>query len=425
MPQKSFFIQVHGCKVNRYEAQALREAWLAQGLAEADSPETADMAALLTCAVTAAGAADGRSAARSLSRRCARTLVTGCAATVEPDSFRQLAGVEVIPNAAKTRLLCPGNRTEPAPEFFSLSASVLSRALVAVQDGCSNRCRYCIVPAARGPARSRPLPDILAEARRLALAGHAELVLTGVNLSAWREEGGDLWDLAQALEDALSDLENPPRLRLSSLTPKLLTSRALRAFSRFGQGGLVVPHAHVSLQSGSPDVLRAMGRDPEGPARLAEFCRAVADFDFPFGLGADVLVGFPGETESFFSDTMGLLERLPFTTLHVFPYSKRPGTPAASLPGQVEGPLLRARAALARQTGQEGARAFAAHVAARGRVLEVVAEKPGEGVSAEYLTVRLDPPLDPGLFGPGRPGPLVRVAAREARDESVWGGPVA
>lgn len=363
----SFALVTFGCKVNRYESHALREAWLGRGLREEDE-KRAGTVCVATCAVTAKGVADARAAIRRVRRENpdAAIIVTGCAAQVFAEEFRKMDGVSlVVPQQEKARLLqlekngraaggiVPGGSMPGAPDVFppfSVAGCDRSRAVLKVQDGCSHRCTYCIVPLTRGRSVSRDPADTLAEARRLLDAGFREIVVNGINLAQYgRDRAGshDFWDLVALLDKELaSEWAGRARLRLSSLEPGQLGAKALDVL---GNSSLVAPHLHISLQSGSREVLRRMGRGHYDADILPRFCDDLAAVFPVFGLGADILAGFPGETEEEAAESERFLENIPFTYAHVFPYSRRPGTPAASWPGQVESAVKKARAARLRE----------------------------------------------------------------------------
>ena len=347
-----------GCKVNQYETHALREAWLAAGHVEALDIADAEYIFVNSCAVTAKAVADVRSAVHRANRAApqAAIVVTGCAAQVMRDDLASLPGVVLVTPQSEKALLrefTPSNNMPRAKKNaqsafppFSISSYDRSRAVLKVQDGCSHRCAYCIVPLARGPSRSRPPREAAAEAHRLLEAGFRELIVNGVNLSQY---GGDIrppldfWDLLHFLERELApEWHGEARLRLSSLEPGQLTQKALDTLSA---SRLVAPHIHLSLQSGSPVILRRMGRGHCSPALLEVFFRQLHSIWPLFGLGADILTGFPGETEENAMETKDLCAALPFTYGHVFPYSPRPGTAAAAWPDQISGAVRKKRAA--------------------------------------------------------------------------------
>ena len=378
---RSFFLVTMGCKVNQYESQALREAWSAQGVVAARDVRDAQTVCISTCAVTANAVADARAAVRRIHRDNpeAEILVTGCAAQAMPHEFYDLPGVvRVIPQKRKELLLhyadalsssscghedaalsgsSGGNPSVYPP--FAIFDYDRSRAVLKVQDGCSHHCTYCIVPLTRGASRSRPQEETLAEAERLLDAGFRELVLNGINLSQYGREFAspyDFWDLVALLDKTLAlQWEGRVRIRLSSLEPGQLGPKALDVL---GNCSLVAPHLHLSLQSGSRSVLRRMGRGHYDPGLLPGFCTDLAKIFPRFGLGADILAGFPGETEEDAAETEALCKLLPFSYAHVFPYSRRPGTPAAEWLDQVDAQTKKERAARLRVILQRKSRTF-------------------------------------------------------------------
>ena len=319
---------------------------------------------------------------------------------------------------------------------FAVSGYNRARAVIKVQDGCSHFCTYCIVPLARGRAVSRSPEDVLQEVQRLLKAGFTEITLSGINLSqyAWqnnnddtqRSTGGfnqpptqesftpsaifrpfipgkkrlDFWDLLVFLEQHLtaspnhnaenaaslnpSFVSSPFRLRISSLEPGQLDQRALNILS---QSKLICPQLHISLQSGSPGVLKRMGRGHYNPTSLLEFCVELKKKWPQFGLGADLLVGFPGETDEEFEQTKSLVQALPFTYAHVFPFSARPGTKAASFPHAVPKPVRTKRAASLRKIIEKKKQAFLEFLLAQGKPLHMVLEsrENGLGVCEYYV----------------------------------------
>lgn len=402
----SFHITTLGCKVNQYESQALREAWLELGWRETLRPANADVLVVNSCAVTAAAVADVRTAVRRLHAEAplAKIIITGCSAQVVADQMLILPGVVALvgnaqkelftkkPQAFFTSLEKVGRLIQPLTPFphpqeikiappnfpdLHIGSYTRARAVLKVQDGCSHGCTYCIVPLARGPARSRPPKEVLAELSRLLEAGFREIILSGINLRQYSagpiatpgnlqeypkngpqnapQNNGvgslaprdfDFWDLLHFLEENLAEKwQGKARLRLSSLEPGQLNARALKLFAK---SHLICPHLHISLQSGSPSVLRRMGRGHYDPASLLDFCAALREIWPFFALGADFLMGFPGESGAEFEETFNLAKALPLTYAHVFPFSPRPGTAAAGMENQVPKDLRAQRAAAIR-----------------------------------------------------------------------------
>lgn len=359
--RKTFALVTFGCKVNQYESHALREAWLAEGFHEA-SDRDAKTVCITTCAVTSKGVADARAAIRRVHRENpeAGIIVTGCAAEVFAEEFRKIEGVSrVVPHHGKACLLRLGetlaaeDRAVAKPDAsertyppFTVNGYDRSRAILKVQDGCSHHCTYCIVPLTRGPSVSRAPGETLAEARRLLDAGFREIVVNGINLAQYGRDFAkphDFWDIVALLDAELApEWAGRARLRLSSLEPGQLGAKALDVLSK---SSMIAPQMHLSLQSGNREVLRRMGRGHYDAGILPEFCTMLTSVFPVYGLGADILSGFPGETESQAAENEAFLASLPFTYAHVFPYSKRPGTPAALWPEQVASTVKKERAA--------------------------------------------------------------------------------
>lgn len=429
----TFYIATLGCKINQYESQAVREAWLRQGGEESDAPERADVVLVNSCAVTAKAVADLRAAVRRLRRAAPDCflVVTGCAAEVLERELAGTPGVSaVVPQRRKDTLIRLGlssltaascsagssaKRQEPllplpglqepavsldgVPEPavpaaakekeatalfppFAVSAYDRSRAVLKIQDGCSHRCTYCIVPLTRGAARSREFEEALKEAERLLAAGFREITLSGVNLRQygrdWADRSGvpgDFWDFLGRLDAALSPLwAGKARLRISSLEPGQLGQKAL---DTLGASRMTAPHLHISLQSGSPAVLRRMGRGHYRPEELTDFLAGLRAIWPLFGLGADILTAFPGESEAEFEEGLAFCRNLPLSYAHVFPYSRRPGTAAASMPGHLSSGIKKERAALLRDMAREKKQAFTQSLTRHPR-LQVVFEDRGE-----------------------------------------------
>ncbi|WP_300772285.1 MiaB/RimO family radical SAM methylthiotransferase [uncultured Desulfovibrio sp.] len=358
-----FHLLTFGCKVNQYESQALREAWQRQGGEECDDPALADIVCVNSCAITAKGERDARAALLRLRRIApqARLVLTGCAA--------QLAGVLapvrrrgaqqpqptadlIIPQADKARLLdalLPSLATDgqQAPQDmttssvqgfppFAIDGFRRARPVLKVQDGCEHRCTYCIVPLTRGRCRSREPQAILAEARRLLRAGHAEIMISGINLRQYgrdKPEFGDFWSLLVWLDQQLApEFAGKARLRISSLEPGQLDSRGVDSLLSCR---LVCPHLHISLQHASHQVLRRMGRGHYRAEALQQAVQALSVHWPVMGLGADIILGFPGETEADVDCLLDFVAATPFSYAHVFPYSSRPGTAAAGFAGHI------------------------------------------------------------------------------------------
>lgn len=396
-----------GCKTNQFESAAMQESLQGAGYTVVPFDAGADLVIVNTCTVTSATDAQSRNLirrARRLNDRC-RVIVTGCYAQVAPEALQNLPGVSlVIGNEEKQRLLefLGRNHAEQRIEVSDIRAvdSVClppltsfagrSRAFVQIQNGCDAFCSYCIIPYARGSSRSAPAADILGQINELVGSGYQEIVLTGIHIGGY---GADL-DPVLSLNDLVCRIERETRLlrlRLGSIEPTELSDALLTTLSR---SRIACPHLHIPLQSGDDAVLQRMGRTYgcEAFAAVVERARqALPDA----AICLDVITGFPGETDAEFDNTYAFIEGLPVTDLHVFPYSRRPGTPAATLPGQVAAQTSKERAARLRALADSKRRGFAEQYI--GVELEVIVESAAgdgllKGVSRNYLDVRF-----PGL----------------------------
>lgn len=415
--RRTFAIRTLGCKINQYESQALRESWLARGWSETDALR-AQLVLFNSCAVTADAVRALRNQIRQIYRanQEAEIVIAGCAAQILPTDLAELPGVAVVVDQTHKAGLASYPDLGPAlplSTFPPLCISDFERArpVLKIQDGCSHDCAYCIVPQSRGPSRSRPEADILAEARRLLAAGFREIILGGINLRHFgRDLPGtpDLWDLLAVLDAELApEWSGRARLRLSSLDPAQLGDKALDVLAA---SRLVCPHLHLSLQSLSPEILRAMGRGHYEPEMIEYFLHGLKNAWPTFALGADLLVGFPGETTRHFEQTLTAVERLPLTYAHVFPYSRRPGTRAADMAGQISTQEKKERAGQLRNLTDRRREVFAHQLMPRER-LAVVVERPGRrtglsGVCEFYVECRFSSPPDLAGFkslATGRP----------------------
>jgi len=340
-----------GCKLNQAEIETMARRFTAAGHSLVGSLAEADLHVVNTCTVTQTAARESRKTARG-GRRAnpnLRTVVTGCWSAVEPEAAANLAGVDlVVPNGDKEVLfervlaafpdLVAREMPEPPEpvldvgdfgDIGGLGDLGHTRALVKIEDGCNMQCAFCIIPQTRGRQRSRPPEEVLAEVQSLADAGCREVVLTGVQISAYRADGIGLAGLvARVLAEG-----GAPRLRLTSIAPWELDDRLLDLFAEFG-GSRLCRHLHLSLQSGSTATLRRMRRPytVDGYiALLAKIRQAVPGV----AITTDVLVGFPGETVGEFSESLKNVREMGFAKVHVFPFSPRPGTAAERMPGPV------------------------------------------------------------------------------------------
>ncbi len=393
-------IVTFGCRTNTFESELMRQHATAAGLSETT-------VIVNTCAVTCEAERQARQAIRRLKRDRpnVRIIVTGCAAQLNPEGFVAMPEVDrVLGNAEKLRAESWLAEQAPAPPTTtennsSAFPSLLTRfaehtrAFLPVQQGCDHRCTFCIIPFARGPSRSLAPTQVVAQARALTAAGYRELVLTGVDLTAYgldHAAGNDrVFGLGRLVETLLTDVPGLERLRLSSLDPVEI-DEAL--FTLFGADHRIMPHVHLSVQAGDDLTLKRMKRR----YRRADIVQVAARLRVlrpEVAMGADMIAGFPTENEATFANTLRLVEDCGLVHLHVFPFSARPGTPAARMP-PVPDATVRIRAARLRAAG---AAALARFLAGRvGTWAKVLVEKSGFGYSEDYLPVRLSAAVAPG-----------------------------
>lgn len=398
---RTFHTATLGCKINQYETRSVSEAWTAAGALETDDPAEADVILINSCAVTANAVADLRRMVRKLKRENpkAEIIITGCAAQAARGEIGEMPEISrIVPHKDKAALLegpsapLTDRRSDSFPPF-SVSGYGRARAVVKVQDGCSHRCTYCIVPLARGSSVSRPQQDVLAEVERLLNAGFREMVLSGVNLRQFgRDLSGkpDFWDMLGLIEERFGDeWSGRARLRISSLEPGQLGGKALDTLAA---SRLVCPQLHLSLQSGDPEVLRRMGRGHYRAEQALKFLDQLGDVWPVFGLGADILTGFPGETDEEFGRTLEFCGKLPLSYAHVFPYSPRPDTPAATMKDQVDAAVKKDRAKKLRDLASRKKGAFLKKLLEQPKLSVLVQDSEGRGVSEYYSPCRMEPP---------------------------------
>jgi threonylcarbamoyladenosine tRNA methylthiotransferase MtaB len=380
------YFHTFGCKANQYDTERVRQAFADAGATVVDAAEHAELAVVNSCTVTEESESKLRRYVRRQARAGRDTIVMGCAAALDRGALAALPRVRaVVGGAAADEVLAaagvPVSAIDPVLRRFSGSA----RGWLKIQDGCHEHCTFCATTIARGANRSRPVAEIVAEARALA-EHHAELVLTGVHIGTYGQDNGA--SLGELLETLVNEVPQV-RLRLSSIEATEVDDRIARLLIEAPRN--VAAHLHAPLQSGSNRVLKRMGRrwyTAESYRDRIEWLAARLPI---FGLGADVIAGFPGESAADHAATCALLRELPFTYLHVFPFSTRPDAAAARLSDQQSAATIRARAAELRTLGEERA---AAHRAARtgGRGDGVVCGHQGgqvEVLTQDYLTVYL------------------------------------
>ncbi|UYV37812.1 tRNA (N(6)-L-threonylcarbamoyladenosine(37)-C(2))-methylthiotransferase MtaB [Rhodobacteraceae bacterium D3-12] len=382
-----------GCRLNAYETEAMKELAAGAGLEDA--------VIVNTCAVTNEAVRKARQEIRRLRREnpSARLIVTGCAAQIDPDSFSAMGEVDAV--IGNTEKMQPDTWAAMSPDFVGETERVAvndimsvtetaghlidgfgtrSRAYVQVQNGCDHRCTFCIIPYGRGNSRSVPAGVVVDQIKRLVDRGYNEVVLTGVDLTSW---GADLpaepklGDLVMRILKLVPDL---PRLRISSIDSIEVDDNLMQAIATEPR---LMPHLHLSLQHGDDLILKRMKRRHlrDDAIRFAEEARTLRP-DMTFG--ADIIAGFPTETDAHFENSLALIEDCHLTWLHVFPYSPRPGTPAARMP-QVDGKTIKARAARLRSAGET---AVTRHLAAQqGQTHHILMENPHMGRTEQFAEV--------------------------------------
>jgi threonylcarbamoyladenosine tRNA methylthiotransferase MtaB len=397
-----------GCRLNAYESEIIRANALALGLGDA--------IVFNTCAVTAEAERQARQAIRRArrARPSATILVTGCAAQLDPARYAAMPEVDrVFGNAAKLKRsgLDPLGPRLVVDDIMSIRETAghlvdgfgdRIRAFVQVQQGCDHRCTFCIIPFARGPNRSVALGPIVEQVRSLVEAGLREVVLTGVDLTDYGRDLPGAPTLGGLVRRLLALVPELPRLRLSSVDPVEVDDDLMRALAEEPR---LMPHLHLSVQAGDDLILKRMRRRHRR-RDVIELCARARAVRPDVVFGADLIAGFPTETEAMFTNTAALVDECGLTHLHVFPYSERPGTPAARMP-QVARPARAERAARLRQSGNRQLESFLDGCV--GRMVEVLVERDSRGLSEHYASVAIDGDVPAGAIV------SAHVAAREDR----------
>ena len=420
-----------GCKVNQYETETMEGLFRQAGYKTVPFTEIADVYIINTCSVTMLGEKKSRQLVRRAQRQneAALIAVTGCYAQLAPEVLESLPGVRLVVGtcdrgrivelvekaAAGDGILRDVGDIMAADTFEDIplfSAPARTRAFLKIQEGCQNFCSFCIIPYTRGPLRSRSLASVRQEAGKLLSAGFQEIVLTGIHLGAYGRDLKSGVTLVDAARTVL-DFDELRRLRLGSLESVELSPALfalLKSDRRFAR------HLHLPLQAGADPILRAMNRpyDTAAFSRLLEKVREAAP---GIAVSTDVIVGFPGETDELFQESLAFVQRQGFARIHVFPYSRRPGTPAAARPDQVPGAVKKERARLMQAVADEIAAAY--HAAFLGATVPVLFEttKNGiaDGLTDTYIRVYTDTSVPPGEIVPVKLQCLYR--------DGVWGDP--
>ncbi|MGC2644197.1 MAG: tRNA (N(6)-L-threonylcarbamoyladenosine(37)-C(2))-methylthiotransferase MtaB [Pseudolabrys sp.] len=392
----SIDVVTFGCRLNAYESEVIRREAAAAGVADA--------VVVNTCAVTAEAVRQAKQTIRRLKREKpdARIVVTGCAAQTESSTFAAMPEVDrVIGNEEKfdAQAWAAGNKiavsdimavkTMRSHAIDSLEGR--ARAFVQVQNGCDHRCTFCIIPYGRGNSRSLPIDDVVAQARRLVGNGYREVVLTGVDITSYGTNLPGTPRLGALVKRILKDVPELARLRLSSIDSVEADDDLLDALANELR---LMPHLHLSLQAGDDLVLKRMKRRHSRRDAIA-FCERVRRLRPDVAFGADIIAGFPTESEDMFSRSLDLIDECGLTQLHVFPFSARPGTPAARMP-PLERSIVKERARRLREKGQIALRANLEREIGRRR--SVLAESRALGRTEQFTPVRLAAPIAPGVI---------------------------
>ena len=429
-----YYVQNFGCRATQADGAALESLLSARGLEAAEERSAADLVILNTCTVTAAADEDVRQTIRRVHRENpgARILVTGCYAQRAPEELAAMPGVGwVVGNSHKTEiasLVAIGN-AECTPyhgnihvgDIFAqrdfLSAPVedaagdRTRPNLKIQDGCNNRCSFCIIPFVRGRSRSAPVAQVVDQVRGLA-AKYREVVLSGINLGRWGREPGSRMRLSDLIRLLL--VETPvERLRLSSVEPMDFSDDLLGLMA---DSPRIAPHVHAPLQTGSDRILRLMRRKYR-PRHYADRVRRARALMPDAAIGADVMVGFPGETDQDFEESRQFIEEMPFTYLHVFTYSERPGTPAAEASGSIPMPVRKERNRVLRELAAAKNLEFRRSMV--GRTLSAVTlHEQSKALTGNYLTVRLAQARESNRLVPVRIGAVGNDGLVEVREST-------
>lgn len=394
-----------GCKVNQYETEAMEELFEKSGYKIVDEDQIADIYVINTCTVTNLSDRKSRQIIRRAKRKNQEAIVAvvGCYSQVSPDEVAAIDGVDIIigttdrnhivslceeVKAIKGQINIVRN-VKSQKEFETINIDTIkgkTRAYMKIQDGCNQYCSYCIIPYARGPIRSRDLENIISEAKKLALAGFKEIVLTGIHIASYGKDKKDI-KLINVLEE-LGKLEGIERIRFSSIEPTLIDDEFMERLVKIGK---VCDHFHLSLQSGSDRVLQRMNRK-YSTREYGEIVETIRKYMPQAGITTDIIVGFPEETEEEFDETLDFVRKIGFSRIHVFKYSPREGTPAAEYKEQINGNIKNQRSETLISLGDEMMKEFNNEFI--GKNLSVLFEEESrdgqfiEGYTTNYIRVK-------------------------------------
>ncbi len=409
MSKKTFYIETLGCKVNHYESDGIASELESRGLKRGKKKENADVCIINTCSVTSKAGMQSRQAIRKLIRNNpdAKILVTGCHAQTDPELAKQIPEIDhIVCHRDKTQItqcLAPC-KSEPEKNQFEFKkadhtnsnqfigfdepvSGSMTRAYLKIQDGCNQFCTYCIVPYARGASVSMPQNDVIRHMDGLAQKGFREVIITGIHTGMYGLDFSPPTSLAEMVK-LMDEKKQVDRIRISSIEPNEISPELIDMAK---PGHILCDHFHIPLQSGDDAVLEKMKR----PYTVEEFTSVIHSIhkDLPFaGIGLDIIMGFPGETDEAFENTYKLVESLPVSYLHVFPFSPRKGTPAFHFTPKVPSQLTKERCAIMRELGQKKQAAFIR--SNKGRKLQALIQHQVDkdtgllkAVTSNYLTV--------------------------------------
>ena len=407
-----------GCKVNQYETEAMKEQFKAAGARIVEEEDAADVYVINTCTVTNLADRKSRQYIRRMKKKCPEAVVavTGCYAQVKPDEVAALEEVDIVAGTGEKnnilsyvqQFLEEKQRQRHIKAYDELtgyddkgiitSMESRTRAYIKIQEGCDRFCAYCLIPFARGHVRSRNPEEIVAEAAALVSQGFKEIILTGINTALYGTEKGFGFPLKddeaaagmtgiEIIIKRINDLEGEFRIRLSSLEPTVINAGYVRRLMQYER---LCPHLHLSVQSGSNHVLKLMNRRYDRSEYL-EIVKVLRDYDPLYGITTDIICGFPGETEEDFEDSLDMIRRVKFCKVHAFKYSRREGTAAALMEGQIPGEMKNKRTSILMEAGEQAAAMFME--SCRGAVRAVLFEETCEdgnmitGYSDNYIKV--------------------------------------
>ena len=388
-----------GCRLNTYESEVMKTHAKNAGLEDA--------IIFNTCAVTKEAERQARQAIRRARRENpdAKIIVTGCSAQIDPQTYAQMGEIDqIIGNDLKLKAETWGLEGEErvlVNDIMSVKETAghliegiegQARAFIQVQNGCDHRCTFCIIPYGRGNSRSVPIGEIADQVRKLVESGYNEIVMTGVDVTSYGADLPGKPALGQMIRRVLALVPELPRLRLSSLDPVEIDEDLWRLIAEEPR---LMPHLHMSLQAGDDMILKRMKRR-HLRADAIEMCRKAREYRPDMAFGADIIAGFPTETEEMFENTLKIVEECDLTFLHVFPYSERPGTPAARIPDQVPPPVRKERAARLRNLGDKQVEKFLSFHVKQKR--QVIVEKNNIGRTEHFAEVRLDRECEVGTL---------------------------